>query len=396
MRALTLSEVLGSEDEFFSEYFNRKPWLRRAAVEGDSRAVLSLGDLDHLLHAEVIRPPYIDITKGGSRVFEKTYTSQLRVQTDYVNDAIVPEHVIEHFRTGATITWNSLNHFLPTMRTFAGKLGERFSCRSDVVAFVTPAGRRGFSPHYDSVEVFVIQLEGTKHWKVWPTGPERPGDAQWFTMEELGEPVIETSLEPGDVLYLPYNTPHVAASDDNVSLHLSVMVRPRHWRDLVAEVVQSVVAADPEFGDFPLLSAEREEELTVKLRDQLVALSNRCAKLDLRRTVRDLVSSPIQQVGAKVGTFFADQSRIDHITSMTMVMKVPSTPIDVVGAAPEDTLRVEVNGHKFNFPRLLVEEVRTMESARSAGRLVAEYDQDTNVQLARACARIGLLDTVQG
>lgn len=33
--------------------------------------------------------------------------------------------------------------------------------------YLTPPGKAGLSPHYDVRDVFVVQLEGRKHWKMW-------------------------------------------------------------------------------------------------------------------------------------------------------------------------------------------------------------------------------------
>ena len=33
--------------------------------------------------------------------------------------------------------------------------------------YLTPPGTQGFAPHYDDVEVFILQLEGKKHWRVY-------------------------------------------------------------------------------------------------------------------------------------------------------------------------------------------------------------------------------------
>ncbi|HEV8558143.1 MAG TPA: cupin domain-containing protein, partial [Actinophytocola sp.] len=86
------------------------------------------------------------------------------------------------------------------LRALAGALGTRFASQCDVIAFLTPAGRRGLAPHHDPVDVFVIQLEGTKSWRVWPAPEHRRGDdAGNLNESALGEPAVETTLEPGDV-----------------------------------------------------------------------------------------------------------------------------------------------------------------------------------------------------
>lgn len=33
--------------------------------------------------------------------------------------------------------------------------------------YLTPAGSQGFSPHYDDIEAFILQLEGRKRWKLY-------------------------------------------------------------------------------------------------------------------------------------------------------------------------------------------------------------------------------------
>ena len=33
--------------------------------------------------------------------------------------------------------------------------------------YLTPPGTQGFAPHWDDIEVFILQLEGKKHWKLY-------------------------------------------------------------------------------------------------------------------------------------------------------------------------------------------------------------------------------------
>ncbi|PNO51007.1 JmjC domain-containing protein [Aeromonas caviae] len=69
--------------------------------------------------------------------------------------------------------------------------------------FLTGANFPGLDTHFDTTEVFVVQLEGRKVWHVWdkvidnPTLPLQ----QNFKDVDLGAPSIEVILEPGDILY---------------------------------------------------------------------------------------------------------------------------------------------------------------------------------------------------
>ena len=80
----TTAELTGDEDEFFERYFNRAPLLRRDALRGDPREVLSVADLDEVLGSEAIRPPYLDIAKDGKQVPRAAYTEPIVVQGEVI------------------------------------------------------------------------------------------------------------------------------------------------------------------------------------------------------------------------------------------------------------------------------------------------------------------------
>ena len=73
-------------------------------------------------------------------------------------------------------------------------------------------GAQGFAPQHNDVDVFVMQLEGYKRWRVCaPFGKgetlprESSRDYGDDEVEERGEEVLDLDvvLGPGDVLYLP-------------------------------------------------------------------------------------------------------------------------------------------------------------------------------------------------
>ena len=60
-------------------------------------------------------------------------------------------------------------------------------CFASTLRYLTPAGTQGFAPHYDDIEVFVIQLEGKKHWRLYKPRNEnetlpRFSSGEWFNL----------------------------------------------------------------------------------------------------------------------------------------------------------------------------------------------------------------------
>ena len=119
------------------------------------------------------------------------------------------------------------------------------------------------APHYDDVEIFVIHTQGRKRWRVYAPLDERhtlPREvSEDLDRASLGPPVLEETLEPGDVLYLPRGTPHEAtALPGEDSVHVTVSTYQR-WTvgDLAAAVASSVMEQPAQSAAAPPLASRR-------------------------------------------------------------------------------------------------------------------------------------------
>src|SRR5262249_29294348 len=153
---------------------------------------------------------------------------EMRREGKTLEDAVDPRRIYAHFRAGKTLIHGGLNLTRPNLRALCRSMTDRFAAKNEAVAFLTPAGPPG-GTHSDPTDVYVVQLEGTKRWRIWPT-PEvrRVGDDK-DSFPSLPEPVLDVSLQPGDVLYIPHSTPHQASAEGSVSLHVTVVTSPRMW-----------------------------------------------------------------------------------------------------------------------------------------------------------------------
>lgn len=102
---------------------------------------------------------------------------------------------------------------------------------------------QGFAPHFDDVDVYVLQVEGRKRWRVCAPLPGHAlprYSSRDFVDAEIGTCMLDVVLEPGDLLYLPRGTIHQAASLPAAhSLHLTVSADYRRsWADLLEASLQ--------------------------------------------------------------------------------------------------------------------------------------------------------------
>jgi peptidylprolyl isomerase len=113
--------------------------------------------------------------------------------------------------------------------------------------YITPKHAQGLAPHFDDVEVFVLQLEGAKEWTLHKSEFALPRDySADFDPAELGAPLLQCRVNQGDLLYFPRGTIHCARSpaDAPFSHHLTLSTfQKTAWFDLLAAGLRNALDA---------------------------------------------------------------------------------------------------------------------------------------------------------
>lgn len=220
-------------DTFATEHWGRAPLLSRAAdLPGDLAALLTLDDVDEVLSVRGLRTPFVRLAKDGHLVEEARWTGGMGAGAG-VADQVRSGSVLAQVVDGATVVLQGLHRFWPALIELGDQLSVDLGHPTQVNAYITPPGNRGFDAHYDTHDVLVIQTAGRKHWTVHGPVVELPGpDDPWTDHRDevaaaaQGPAVIDTVLEPGDVLYLPRGYLHSARAATATSCHLTVGIHP--------------------------------------------------------------------------------------------------------------------------------------------------------------------------
>ncbi|CAE8599327.1 unnamed protein product, partial [Polarella glacialis] len=75
---------------------------------------------------------------------------------------------------GYTLQMHQPQRFDDGLHRLCFALERRFGCLVGSNAYLTPPASQGLAPHFDDVEIFVVQTEGQKRWKLYapPAGWE--------------------------------------------------------------------------------------------------------------------------------------------------------------------------------------------------------------------------------
>jgi len=135
--------------------------------------------------------------------------------------------------------------FVDPLWKICAKLEELFGCLVGANCYLTPAGTQGLAPHYDDVDVFIMQLEGSKVWRLYECvdGPLPREYSRDYQQHEIGNPILAVTLEPGDVMYFPRGFIHQAiAVGDTFSHHVTVSTYQRSsWADFMSKTVDTAL-----------------------------------------------------------------------------------------------------------------------------------------------------------
>ena len=267
-----------------------------------------------------------------------------------------PGRIFDEFRGGATLVFQGLQRSSPPLTRFCRALELELSHAVQANAYITPAGSRGLGVHYDTHDVFVLQLAGTKAWTIHEPVLVDPLPSQpWKgTADDAGDPILSVELAAGDCLYVPRGFLHSARAQEELSAHLTIGVLTTTWYDVVRELVAGI-AEEPEFrqalppgyagsGAAGTAVAAGVEEAVARLRKWLEGVDGEAVADTAAR--RFLAGRPPLLAGQ-----LAQLGMLDRLDDASTVRRREGSVCHVVDEG--DTLTVLLGGTELHMPAAL-------------------------------------------
>lgn len=285
---------------FMTDFWEKQPMIVTRSSPDHYKQLISVAEIDEMLRNNLIEyTKNIDVT---------SYVDGVR-ETHNPDGRAMPTSVWDFYRDGCSIRLLNPQTYLPNIRKLNATLQEFFHCMTGANVYLTPPNSQGFAPHYDDIEAFVLQIEGKKLWRLYAprtTNEMLPRVSSGnFTPDEIGEPIIERTLEAGDLLYFPRGTIHEARTvPGHHSLHITLSVYQKtSFGDLLEillpQALQTAIDSDIEFRRGLPLNIWREFGLVNSATDSRGDIVNRMKSLFERIFQHADLDSGVDQMALK-------------------------------------------------------------------------------------------------
>jgi mannose-6-phosphate isomerase-like protein (cupin superfamily) len=230
----------GRAADFFDRIYEREALVAPHGEPKRFEGLFSIADVDRLVTSVDLREGQLDLADASRQM----------MRSDYVDAAGYVDRgaVADLHRGGATIILQQVHQLEPTLGRYCRALEHVFSAHVQTNLYLTPPNAQGFRTHYDNHDVFVIQIEGEKAWRLYEKPIDTPYRGEEFQAGkfEPGEVKQEFLLKAGDCAYVPRGLMHDAmTSGDTPSLHVTVGLITRTWADLMLEAVSEAALRLP-------------------------------------------------------------------------------------------------------------------------------------------------------
>ena len=242
-------------NEFASQYWGQQPLLSPVAnLHGRFAELLDANAIDELVSQRGLRTPFLRVAKNGVTLADKAFTAPGGVGAG-IADQVSEDMLVRLFADGSTLVLQALHRTWPPILEFCQELAAELGHPVQANAYVTPPQNQGFSAHYDVHDVFVLQIDGEKRWRIHspvlvsPLRDQAWNDRKADVAKRAEEPpLMEAVLQPGDCLYLPRGYLHAATALGGVSTHLTLGIHVWTRFALAQQLLEQAlrtIAGDP-------------------------------------------------------------------------------------------------------------------------------------------------------
>ncbi|MFL1462117.1 cupin domain-containing protein [Roseococcus sp. DSY-14] len=229
--SMTLAELLApmSPEQFFAEYHDKQP-LHLKGAAGKFASVLSWRGINRLLdmtHIWTSRSLMLVLDGKPVPAAEYCEAQTARDANERLMQPVVGK-VRDWVRRGASVVMNDVDSLTPGLAGVSEALENAGLGKAQANVYISWQSHKAFPAHYDTHDVWAVQVEGEKSWNIWEGRAEWPishpvfrSQTQEHHEQAKGRLRAKVTLKTGDLLYLPRGWYHDALAEAPASVHVA-------------------------------------------------------------------------------------------------------------------------------------------------------------------------------
>ncbi len=405
----TLEQVLRpiEPETFFNEYWEKKPLLLQRNLAGYYDDLFSLRDLDYIISSTDLRFPGVRMVKDGVGLPLANFAEDVAWGNDTYHGTVIPEKLYREYRQGASMVFQALHRGWKPLALFVRDLEKRFGHHVQTNLYLTPKAAQGFKPHYDTHDVFILQIAGQKYWKIYEPPLKLPHRTQPSDnarlLQKPGELVMEVELQAGDVLYLPRGYVHEALTSDSESLHITVGFTTFTYIEILSEIMNAALKSLKQEEAFRYslpIGFTGDEEIAVEVKNRFVELvTSYVEKSDLKEVASQLAHRFINNRVALLEGQLLQLARLDDLNLNQPICQRPANIYrffkEEATTTSEEQVVLEFHGKTVRFPAYVEQSLRYIfeknEQPFIIGEIEGVLDAEGKIVLVRRLVVEGFL-----
>ena len=249
-------------EEFLTDYWQSTPLFINN--KDNTQNIISLKEIDNFLSSQPLTYPSVRVIGNGIALEMGEYKHNQKGGFSYLNR----ETVFKLYAEGNTIVIQGASFLFKNLGKFVENLKKETGIQIHPNIYITPSNSKGFNPHFDTHEVFVYQVDGSKNWNLYNAPVKSPIGDWHLTQKQIKEylaakPTHKIVLNKGDLLYLPRGVVHDAFTSDKPSIHITFGFHPILKVDILKKLLsvskKSSFFRESYFPGFTLTDQENRE-----------------------------------------------------------------------------------------------------------------------------------------
>jgi len=333
-------------EDFFSEYYEKKPCIIARDSPNFYHHLLTLETIDNVLSSQTLRFPKVKLVNSA-------LAEQPKAEAFTTNGTdIHPARFLRHYTEGCTMVFSSLHERVASLGVFCDHMSKYFSHGFQTNIYLTPPNAQGFNPHYDTHDVFILQVEGSKLWRLFDTPIDLPLKSQPFELKRVqpGPVSHEFVLNAGDMLYIPRGLMHDAETTGELSMHITAGLLGFTYADMLVEAILNMATNHAELRkNLPVGHARNTDAACKEVKEKATEMLQRLVETMNVGAGLDRFTEKLQsELQPNLPGQFRQVRHLGQVTTDTVVRRRPE--VWYRRSADNEKCRLHIYGQNIEFP----------------------------------------------